>query len=183
MSSVKISSTFQASIIFILLICVTQSKTRSNAKILEDNIIHIICSKTQFISHCLEILQSTPVTDMKGIAKISLELAQSNANGTLGQLRSLIMKTSDPYMKKRYESCSKHLVKVINYVKYSLMDFIEGEYYGMNLHASAAMVEISDCDPSIKETQVLDRIIDIVLVISNFLHLSVYPINLRTLFY
>ncbi|KAK3187759.1 hypothetical protein Dsin_027320 [Dipteronia sinensis] len=146
---------FQVSILGVLLFI-----TPSNAS---SKIINDICPKTRFPSICMELLQSTPgaaAADLKGLGKITLNLAHSTASKTLGQINSLIPKTTDPKLTEIYKSCSEQYGNVIGSLKEAETDFNQGDYFSMNSQASAAMTEVGDCrdetaklavDPSVKK--------------------------------
>ncbi|KAK1592387.1 hypothetical protein Q3G72_024032 [Acer saccharum] len=164
---------FQVSILGVLLFI-----TPSNAS---SKIINDICAKALFPS-CMEFLKSTPgaaAADLKGLGKITLDLAHSSASKTLDQINSLIPKTTDPKLKKIYKSCSEQYDNVIGDLKEAETDFNQGDYSGMNLQASAAMTGAEECsdetaelaiDPSVKKGNLdINHICSIILVISNSL--------------
>ncbi|KAK2643753.1 hypothetical protein Ddye_018995 [Dipteronia dyeriana] len=163
---------FQVSIFGVLLFI-----TPSNAS---SKIINDICDKTRFPSICMELLESTPgaaAADLKGLGKITLDLAHSSASKTLGQINSLIPKTTDPKLTEIYKSCSEQYENVIGNLKDAETDFNQGDYFSMNSQASAAMTEAGDCsdetaalavDPSVKKGNLdFDHICSIILAISN----------------
>ncbi|TXG46423.1 hypothetical protein EZV62_028080 [Acer yangbiense] len=164
---------FQVSILGVLLFI-----TPSNAS---SKIINDICAKAIFPS-CIEFLESTPgaaAADLKGLGKITLDLAHSSASKTLGQINSLIPKTTDPKLKDIYKSCSEQYDNIIGDLKEAETDFNKGDYSSMNLQASAAMTGAEECsdeiaelaiDPSVKKGNLdIDHICSIILVISNSL--------------
>ncbi|TXG71456.1 hypothetical protein EZV62_000035 [Acer yangbiense] len=170
----------QVSILGVLLF-----NTTSNAS---SKIINDICAKTRFPSICLEILESTPgaaTADVKGLGKITLDLARSSASKTLGRINSLIPKTTDPKLKEIYKTCSEHYDNAIGSFNNAETDLNKGNYFSMNSQASAAMTEAGDCDdetaklavdPSLKKGNLdLDHICSIILAISTKLHFDKYP--------
>ncbi|KAK2643819.1 hypothetical protein Ddye_019014 [Dipteronia dyeriana] len=81
---------FQVSILGVILFMAPSSNAKASSKIIND-----ICAKTRVPSYCLDRLESTPgaaAEDHKGLGKITLNLARSNATKTLGQINSLIPK-------------------------------------------------------------------------------------------
>ncbi|TXG71453.1 hypothetical protein EZV62_000032 [Acer yangbiense] len=132
---------FRVSILGVLLFI-----TPSNAS---SKIVNDICAKTRFPSICLEILESTPgaaAADVKGLGKITLDLARSSASKTLGQINSLIPKTIDPKLKEIYKTCSEHYDNAIGSFNNAETDLNNSNYFSMNSQASAAMTEAGDCD-------------------------------------
>ncbi|TXG71455.1 hypothetical protein EZV62_000034 [Acer yangbiense] len=121
--------------------------TPSNAA--SSKIINDICAKTRFPSICLEILESTPgaaAADVKGLGKITLDLARSTASKTLGQINSLLPKTTDPKLKEIYKTCSEHYDNAIGSFNNAETDLNNSNYFSMNSQASVAMTEAGDCD-------------------------------------
>ncbi|KAH7573433.1 hypothetical protein ACOSP7_007103 [Xanthoceras sorbifolium] len=171
---------FQASILVVLLFTTpsfANLDVNDSSKLIND-----ICPTTRFPSYCLEVLESIPeaaTADLKGLAQITLDLAISKASSTLDRIRSLIPQTTDPKLKQAYKSCSEHYDNTIGDLKEAESDFKQGDKYGMNQYASAAMTEAGDCDDQTEELAVdpwiqkgnqdFDNICGIVLAISNHL--------------
>ncbi|KAK1592983.1 hypothetical protein Q3G72_033896 [Acer saccharum] len=173
---------FQASIVLVLLFMImTPSLARLHVQVSSGE-INDICSKTFNPSYCVELLKSTPKTataDLKGLAKIILDLARSNATKTLDQIHSLIPKTTDHRLKESYQACSEHYDNAIGDLNEAESDFKQGDYFGMNIQASGALDEAGDChdeneglpaDPSLRKgNQDLENICEIILVVANLL--------------
>ncbi|KAK3187740.1 hypothetical protein Dsin_027301 [Dipteronia sinensis] len=174
---------FQASIVLVLLFMImTPSLPRLHVQVSSGE-INDICSMTLNPSYCVELLQSTPgtaTTDLKGLAKIILDLAHSNTSKTLDQIHSLIPKTTDPILKESYQSCSEHYDNATSDLDEAESDFKQGDYFGMNIQASGALDEAGDCndeteglpaDPSLRKgNQDLKNICGIILVVANLLN-------------
>ncbi|KAK2647226.1 hypothetical protein Ddye_022421 [Dipteronia dyeriana] len=179
---------FQASIVIVLLFMImhmTPSFARLHMNKVsnkENQVINDICSKTTNPSNCLRLLKSisgTSTADLKGIAKIVLDLARSNATKTLDLINTLIPKTHDFRLKEGYRTCSEVYDNATDEINNAKSDFIQGDYSGMNEQASGAMTEAVTCDnetqglpidPSVRKgNQDLQNLCEIILVIANLL--------------
>ncbi|KAK1592315.1 hypothetical protein Q3G72_022967 [Acer saccharum] len=179
---------FQASIVLVLLFMImhmTPSFARlhvNKVSTKENQLINDICSKTTNPSNCLRLLKSisgTGTADLKGIAKIILDLAHSNATKTLDLVNSLIPKTNDFRLKEGYLTCFEVYDNAIDEINEAESDFIQGDYSSMNIQASAAMTEAVTCDdetqglpidPSVRKgNQDLLDLCKIILVVANLL--------------
>ncbi|TXG71454.1 hypothetical protein EZV62_000033 [Acer yangbiense] len=124
----------QASIVLVLLFMImhmTPSFARlhvNKVSTKENQLINDICSKTTNPSNCLRLLKSisrTGTVDLKGIAKIILDLPLSNATKTLDLVNSLIPKTNDFRLKEGYLTCSEVYDNAIDEIKNAESDFIQ----------------------------------------------------------
>ncbi|KAK3189171.1 hypothetical protein Dsin_028732 [Dipteronia sinensis] len=142
MMSFKSYYFFQASIVLVLLF-MNKVSTQENP------VINDIRSKTTNSSTCLQLLKSIPGTgtaDLKGITKIILDLARSNATKTINLVNSLIPKTGDLRLKEGYLTCSEVYDNAIDEIIEAESDFNQGDYSSMNIQASAVMTEAVTCD-------------------------------------
>ncbi|XP_031257675.1 pectinesterase inhibitor-like [Pistacia vera] len=169
---------FRASILLGMLF-VAPSLARLNEKVTK-GVINDICSKTQNLTFCLGVLNQAPgasTADLPGLAKITIDLATSNATETLQIIQSLVPKTTNTKLKEGYATCSEHYDNAIGDLGDARQHLKTGDPMGVNLSASASMDEAGDCndelkglpaDPSVlKGNQDLNNICSIILVIAN----------------
>ncbi|KAJ0043079.1 hypothetical protein Pint_19443 [Pistacia integerrima] len=172
---------FQASILLGMMLFVAPSLARVNVKVTK-GVINDICSKTQNPSFCLGVLNQIPgasTADLPGLAKITIDLASSNATKTLQLIKSLVPKATNGKLKERYGTCSEHYDNAIGDLNDAQQYLKTGDPMGANLSASASMDEAGDCDdelqglptdPSVlKGNQDLNNICSIILVIANLI--------------
>ncbi|GAV76007.1 PMEI domain-containing protein, partial [Cephalotus follicularis] len=176
------SSFFLPSIVLVLFLCIALSHARLYSKI-SSSVLNNICFRTQNPKFCLGVLTSTPnvnTTDLPGLAKISIGIANASASNTKSFISRLIKTTSGPKLKGRYMSCFENYDDAIDDLEQAQQYLSSSDYLGVSVAASGAMDQAGDCNDDFKQppaapalliqrNQVLGNLSDIILVISNVL--------------
>ncbi|XP_023549429.1 pectinesterase inhibitor-like [Cucurbita pepo subsp. pepo] len=139
-----------------------------------------ICKKTRNPSLCFNVLKSAGTTNLKRLATYTLDLANNKAAQSHALAQSLASKSADPKLKERYAICAEHYNNVVVVIEGAKSNLGKGDYNGVNIQASRAITEASDCldnftqppkDPSTLSGngKAVEDICNIVLVIANLL--------------
>lgn len=145
--------------------------------------INDICTRAISKNACLQVLRSTPgvaTSDLKGVGRIALDVSNSKLTNAKSIIPSLIAKTSDPDLKKRYNVCKEFFNDAGSAIVDAKESLNHNDPESMNAQASAAETFVDDCndnlksppaDPSdlSKRCQNVFDALSIALVISNML--------------
>ncbi|TYK02952.1 pectinesterase inhibitor-like [Cucumis melo var. makuwa] len=148
----------------------------SNGDILVSN----ICPQTSNPSFCASILESANNIDLKALIAYGLNLAHTNAGKSMTLAKALAVLTTNPRLKKQYLSCFENYDEAMCDIEKAKSDLAFGDYNGVNLAISDAMMIADDChdnfEQSLKDmsllpnnTRTLKDIYSIILVISSIL--------------
>lgn len=167
--------------IFLIVSLLSISFTLTIAKA---DLIGDVCSKAQKPALCLSALNADPRSkgaNLEGLATISIDISQKNAQTVRDLVNTLLKQATDPKLKTRYDSCLENYNDAVDDLG-ELPGFLKSkDYLGLNVHASAAFDGPTTCDDNFSETppaeapqlkdasDKLQGLIDIILVISNLL--------------
>ncbi|KAF3456415.1 hypothetical protein FNV43_RR01065 [Rhamnella rubrinervis] len=171
--------------VLLILLCAGLSlhaNARPSIKI-TSTVVDQICSKSINSSFCLNVLNSDPRTrtvDLKQLAQITINYAQTNVSSNQKLIQSLSSHATDPKLKERYDDCADHYDEATGNIEYALERLNSGDFPGTNIAVSAVFTDVDDCeeewktppaDPSQLSTKNKDLkdLLDISLVISNLL--------------
>ncbi|XP_050935203.1 pectinesterase inhibitor-like [Cucumis melo] len=144
------------------------------------DVISTICPKTSNPPFCSNLLKSSGITNIKGLAVYTLNLTHTNAQKSLTLANSLAKTTTNPQLKQRYSSCAKSYDEVVGDIENAQKNLAIGDFNAVNIVTSGAMTEIDDCQDKfvqppkdtsllLKNGKTLNDICSIILVVSNLL--------------
>ncbi|KAG5563986.1 hypothetical protein RHGRI_000231 [Rhododendron griersonianum] len=117
-----------------------------------DDSIQKVCSKVVLPDFCIKTLKPYPrsaTADLTGIAKVSLDLAQSRANTTKSLILTLFKRVSDPTSKAILTECTNYFNKAIGYLNEAKKYLAAKDYDAVNNRAEVAQSSIDDCNLSL----------------------------------
>ncbi|KAI8561908.1 hypothetical protein RHMOL_Rhmol04G0378700 [Rhododendron molle] len=116
------------------------------------DLISEICSKTQNPSLCLQALRSdrrSARADLKGLALISIDIAQSNAKQTANQLIPALSRgATSPKLKGRYDTCAENYGDTIDNLNEARTALNARDIGTFRIRASAALDGPDTCEDS-----------------------------------
>lgn len=116
------------------------------------DLISEICSKTQNPSLCLQALRSdrrSARADLKGLALISIDIAQSNAKQTANQLIPALSRgATSPKLKGRYDTCAENYRETIDNLNQARTALNARDIGTFRTRASAALDGPDTCEDS-----------------------------------
>ncbi|XP_050935237.1 pectinesterase inhibitor-like [Cucumis melo] len=144
------------------------------------DVVSIICQKTSNPPFCSSVLKVAGTTDLKDLAVYTLNFAHTNARKSLTLASSLAKTTLNPQLKQRYSTCAESYDEAIVDIENAQKDLALGDFNGVNIVTSGAMIGIDDCQDKLaqppkdtslllKNGKTLNDICNIILVISNLL--------------
>ncbi|KAL3505587.1 hypothetical protein ACH5RR_030969 [Cinchona calisaya] len=123
------------------------------------DLINDVCSESRNPPSCIKALHSDPRSasaDLKGLAKISINLSTKSAKSTWKLVDALKKNATNKSLKEIYDSCLENYDEAI----YDLDDCTRllgsGDFQGVNLRASAAMAYAGTCDDNFREAQITE---------------------------
>ncbi|GAV71661.1 PMEI domain-containing protein [Cephalotus follicularis] len=108
-----------------------------------------ICSHTLGPSFCVQSLKSDPRTanaDYRGLCRISLDVAERNARGTLTLINDLIAKEANPILTDRYTQCVVNYNSAISLLEDARQKFDANDFVHVAGDGSTAQVEARSCE-------------------------------------
>ncbi|XP_058211882.1 pectinesterase inhibitor-like [Rhododendron vialii] len=116
------------------------------------DLISEVCSKTQNPSLCLQALRSdrrSARADLKGLALISIDIAESNAKQTANQLiPALSKRATSPELRGRYDTCAKNYKDTIDNLNKARTALNARDIRTFFAMASAALDGLDNCEDS-----------------------------------
>ncbi|XP_031742367.1 pectinesterase inhibitor-like [Cucumis sativus] len=145
-----------------------------------DTLASNICPQTSNPSFCASILENANNIDLKALIAYSLKLAHTNAGKSMTLAKALAVLTTNTLLKKQYLFCFENYDEAMCDIEKAKNDLVFGDYSGVNLAISDAMMIADDCHDSFKQplkdmsllpnnTKMLKDIYSIILVISSIL--------------
>lgn len=143
-------------------------------------VVNQICSKSTNAPFCHKVLNAEHTTDLKQLARITINYAQTNVSSNHKLTQSLGSQATNPTLKSRYNDCADHYDEAAGDIELALEHFKSGDFLGVNIAVSAVLTYADDCedawktppaDPSQlpRKNKDLKDLCDVVLVISNLL--------------
>ncbi|CAL0323686.1 unnamed protein product [Lupinus luteus] len=154
--------------------------------------VNDICKKSQNPSFCLTILTSKPGgvagADLVTLAQYTIDIVRGNLTNSVALIKTLISNSgNDATAKSHYQQClmffgdKEGALVDIDYTQELLK---KGDYFGVNTATSAVIVDVDNCingeDPEQhpypdksdlpKNADYIDKVLEILLVISQFLY-------------
>ncbi|KAL6990159.1 hypothetical protein U1Q18_015906 [Sarracenia purpurea var. burkii] len=115
-------------------------------------LISDICSQTQNPSLCLQALNSDPrsatTADLKGLARISIDITQTNAKQTSDLIASLSKGATSPILKGRYDTCAENYDDAVADLDDASKALDSGDIGTLRIKASAASDGPETCEDS-----------------------------------
>lgn len=177
-------SSFLLPLLLVIIFTTAPSSGKPDLKVISNSTINDVCSKTLNPPFCLDLLHfyadHPHNRSLKGLARITISLAHSNATATRGLLRRLIQHTDNPRLKERYTSCYKNYDDSVGDIEKAKKSLKSSDKNGLRDAVAGAMGEVNACgesfqqppaDPSTlpKSNQKFLHLCSIILVVSKFL--------------
>lgn len=109
-----------------------------------------ICSETENYSFCSQVLSSNPqITnnkDIRGLAKISIDLAYASAKETSAIIEPLMKQESNSGYKEEYAFCSNNYGEAVLDLEDATRLLEKGDYKALHEQALSAMDAAEDCE-------------------------------------
>ncbi|KDP45958.1 hypothetical protein JCGZ_11861 [Jatropha curcas] len=101
----------------------------------------------EFCQTSLDVIPASHVTNLQGIAVISMELALENATTTIANIKSLFdMKSFSPYTLACLQDCLELYSDAIVALVDGVAAFLTGKYHVSNVKISAVMEAATTCE-------------------------------------
>ncbi|CAK9145689.1 unnamed protein product [Ilex paraguariensis] len=118
------------------------------------DLIEKTCRRTKYHNLCVSSLHADPRSakaDVKGLARIILELSLAKANVTLVYIQQLYNKTTDPVLKPYFNSCIEQYRDVAEQVLQMAISFLDSNNYKeSSTNAEYASTAAQDCEDRFK---------------------------------
>ncbi|KAM7255982.1 hypothetical protein ACFE04_011723 [Oxalis oulophora] len=108
-----------------------------------------LCTRTQDPPYCTQILLSdnrTNSSDFRGLAQISIDIAESISTGALTMIGSLEAQATDPEIKDRYEKCSINYNALVGFLDGAKQKLSSADFDGVYNFGARGGVEASSCE-------------------------------------
>lgn len=125
--------------------------TTSNA--ITNDQINQICTKAISKNQCFQVLRSTSgvsSADLKGVGYIVLDQSNTKLTNIKSSIPSLVSKTTDLTLKKRYNACKGFFDEASSNVGEAKNAVNHNDSETMNIRVSAAQTYVEDCTDSLK---------------------------------
>lgn len=133
--------------LFLLFSCISTQLSAQN-----DDAIQKVCSNAISTEFCLKTLRPYPrsaTSDIPGIAKVTLDLALSQASATKSLIGTLLKQVSDPTNRTTLTDCSKRFDRAILELNAAKKYLVAKDYTGVNVQASLAEQNTDVCSISL----------------------------------
>ncbi|KAE9462565.1 hypothetical protein C3L33_05523, partial [Rhododendron williamsianum] len=113
-----------------------------------DDSIQKVCSNAVWTNSCLQTLKSYPgnaTADLPGIAKVSVDLALSQASAIKSLIGTLFRQVSDPTNNTVLTDCSNYFNEAIPRLNSARNYVVVGDYDTVNVRATLAQESIYNC--------------------------------------
>ncbi|KAI8570313.1 hypothetical protein RHMOL_Rhmol01G0024800 [Rhododendron molle] len=133
--------------LFLLFSCISTQLSAQN-----DDAIQKVCSNAISPEFCLKTLRPYPrnaTADLRGIAKVSVNLALSQASAAKSLIATLLKQVSDPTNRTTLTDCSKNFNRAILELNAAKKYLVARDYTSVNVQASLAEQNTDVCSISL----------------------------------
>ncbi|EXC27499.1 Putative invertase inhibitor [Morus notabilis] len=120
------------------------------------DLIEKTCKRTPHYDLCVSSLESNPESsgaDLRGLARIMVDLVLSKATETLDYIRSLLKQEPDPELEKSLAYCAELYIPVVKYSLPQAIDALLGGHFGFaNYGISDAAKQANACDKNFSKS-------------------------------